>query len=63
VFTYLHAYHTPESWEAQVKAGLVKENHGIRYCQSIDIDEELKFNNLARRGGHLHRLLQGMNRK
>lgn len=58
MFTYLHAYHTPESWEAQVKAGLVKENHGIRYCQSIDIDEELKFNNLARRGGHLHRLLQ-----
>ncbi len=58
MFTYLHAYHTPETWDAQVKAGLVKENHGIRYCQSIDIDEELKFNNLARRDGHLHRLLQ-----
>jgi hypothetical protein len=29
----------PKLWEAQVQAGLVLENDGIRFCQSILIDE------------------------
>ena len=55
MFHYLHSY-MPETWEAQVKCGLVNENAGIRYSQSIDIPEELKFNNLAAKGGALYEL-------
>lgn len=57
MFTYFHAY-MPQTWEAQVKAGLITPNAGIRYCQSIDIEDELKFNRLAAVGGDLHRLVR-----
>ena len=57
MFHYLHSY-MPETWEAQVKCGLINENAGIRYSQSIDIPEELKFNNLAARGGALYELVR-----
>lgn len=53
MFTYLHCY-MPETWQAQVDAGLVRLGDGIRFCQSIDIEERLKFNNLARVGGDLY---------
>ena len=53
MFKYLHCY-MPETWEAQIKAGLVRPGDGIRFSQSIDIDENLKFNNLARVGGALY---------
>ncbi len=53
MFTYLHCY-MPETWEAQVRAGLVRPHHGIRFSQSIDIPEELKFNRLAAIGGDLY---------
>jgi hypothetical protein len=56
MFTYFHAY-MPETWEAQVRAGLINDHGGIRFCQSIDIEERLKFNNLAAVGGDLHRLV------
>ncbi|MBP3919000.1 MAG: hypothetical protein J6I50_07515 [Clostridia bacterium] len=53
MFTYLHCY-MPETWQAQIDAGLVRPGDGIRYSQSIDIDEHLKFNNLAKIGGDLY---------
>ncbi|MGI6172277.1 MAG: hypothetical protein ACOYI8_00045 [Christensenellales bacterium] len=57
MFTYLHCY-MPETWEAQMRAGLLNANAGIRFCQSIDIEPHLKFNNLAREGGALHSMLR-----
>lgn len=57
MFTYFHAY-MPETWDAQVKAGLINGHAGIRFCQSIDIEERLKFNDLAAVGGDLHRLVR-----
>ena len=55
MFSYLHCY-LPRTWEAQVKAGLIDECAGLRFCQSIDISPELKFNVLAAKGGPLHAL-------
>lgn len=56
MFTYLHGY-MPKLWEEQVKVGLINDNAGVRFCQSIDIEENLKFNQLARKGGELYELL------
>lgn len=56
MFKFLHGY-LPGYWEAQVRAGLVGENDGIRFCQSLPIKDGLKFNSLASRGGELHRIL------
>lgn len=53
MFTYLHCY-MPETWEAQIKAGLVRPGDGIRFSQSLDIEERLKFNNLAAINGELY---------
>ena len=53
MFIYFHCY-MPETWDAQVKAGLVRNGDGIRFSQSVDIEERLKFNNLARIGGELY---------
>ncbi len=58
---FFHAYHH-DVWNAQVKRGLVNDNDGVRFCQSIAIDDYLKFNNLARRGGDLYNMLVGENR-
>ena len=57
MFVFFHGY-SPDTWEAMVKAGLIRENAGIRFCQSIEIDEELKFNNLAKKGGKLYELIK-----
>ena len=57
MFTYLHSY-MPETWDAQVKAGLINQNAGVRFCQSIDIEERLKFNVLAKKGGALYEMLR-----
>ena len=57
MFTYLHCY-LPETWAAQERAGLINANAGIRFCQSIDIEEHLKFNRLAARDGELFALLR-----
>ena len=40
-----NAYYT---WEEFIKAGLVRDCDGIRFCQSARIDESLKFNSLAK---------------
>ncbi len=57
----LHAYH-PEVWDAQVKAGLVREGDGIRFCQSLQTDPEVKFNALAAKGGALYSICKTENR-
>ena len=59
-FTFFHAY-MPKVFEAQINAGLFRENDGIRFCQSIDIDENLKFNNLAKVGGDLYNFIKENN--
>lgn len=51
----LHAYH-PEVWDAQVKDGFVREGDGIRFCQSLQTDNEVKFNELAAKGGTLYNI-------
>lgn len=57
MFTYFHSYH-PQTWDAMVRAGLIDENSGIRFCQSKLIDDSLKFNELAAEGGKLHALIE-----
>ena len=57
----LHAYH-PEVWDAQVKAGFVREGDGIRFCQSLQTDNEVKFNELAAKGGTLYNICKTENR-
>ena len=56
MFRFLHGY-LPGYWEAQVRAGLVGENDGIRFCEDIMIDKSLQFNELAKKGGALHKLI------
>ena len=60
MFTYLHCY-MPETWDAQIKAGLIRPGDGIRFSQSVDIDERLKFNSLARIGGDLYNYVRENN--
>ena len=60
MFTYLHCY-MPETWDAQVKAGLVRKGDGIRFSQSIDIEERLKFNRLAGAQGELYNYVREHN--
>lgn len=57
MFTYYHCYH-PETWEAQCRLGFVGENSGIRFAQSMFIDKELKFNELAKKDSPLYKILK-----
>ncbi len=59
MFTYFHAY-LPETWDAQVRAGFIDKNSGIRFCQSIDIDESKKFNVLAAKDGALFHTVKAL---
>ncbi len=54
---FLQGY-VPVLWHAYEKRGLLNKDTGIRFCQSIDIDESLKFNNLASKGGKLYELVR-----
>ena len=57
MFTYFHCY-LPETWEAQVKAGLVtKKTGGVRHVMTIRIDEDKKFNELAKKDGELYKTI------
>lgn len=56
-FVFFHGY-SPETWDAMVRHGLVGENDGIRFCQSIRIDESMKFNELAKVGGTLYNIIK-----
>ena len=57
---FFHGY-SPEAWRGYWKNNLIRENTGIRFCQSLGIAEELKFNNLAKKGGELYRLVKENN--
>lgn len=57
MFKYLHCY-LPETWEAQIKAGLINENSGIRFVQSMDVEQKNKFNILAKHGGALNNIIK-----
>ena len=56
-FIFFHGY-SPETWDAMIRHGLVGDNDGIRFCQSIRIDESLKFNELAKVGGTLYHIIK-----
>lgn len=56
MFKFIHGY-LPGVWEAQVANGLVGENDGIRFCQNIMLNDNLKFNNLAAKGGELYKII------
>ena len=51
--TYLHCY-ADDLWEGYEKNGLLRENFGIRFPQSIHLPEELMFNELAKKDGKLY---------
>ena len=40
---FFHSYH-PETWQAQIDCGLVKEGDGVRFPQSLLVKKELAFN-------------------
>ena len=61
MFIFFHGY-SPDTWEEFKKAGLVRDCDGIRFCQSARIDESMKFNSLAKKGGELYRIIKDENR-
>ncbi len=52
MFSFLHGY-LPGVWEAQVREGLVRKEDGIRVCHNIMLNEDMKFNAIARKDGPL----------
>ena len=50
----------PNVYEAQIDKGLVREVDGIRFCQNILLDENMKFNELAKKGGRLHSIISAL---
>ncbi len=56
-FCFYHPYH-PETWQAMIDCGLVAEGDGVKFCQSLLIKDELKFNNLAAKGGALYEYIK-----
>ncbi len=57
MFHYMHCY-MPETWDAIVKAGFINDRSGIRFVETVTLDEERKFNRLAEKGGQLYNLLK-----
>ena len=57
MLVFFHGY-SPDTWDAMLRTGLVRDGDGIRFQQSIDLPEELKFNNLAKKGGRLYEILR-----
>ena len=53
---FLNGY-LPEVWDAQIKAGLVRDVDGIRLCQSNTIEKHMQFNGIAKKGGELYNIL------
>ena len=52
-FCFYHPYH-PETWQAMIDCGLVKDGDGVKFNQSLLIKENMKFNDLAAKGGDLY---------
>lgn len=59
-FTYFHCY-AEDLWEGYEKNGLLREPFGIRFMQCIRLPEELKFNELAKKGGKLYNYVKEHN--
>lgn len=57
MFRFFHGYH-PETWDAQVKSGLVGADDGIRFCQFKRVAETHGFNRLAARQSQFHRFVE-----
>ena len=55
-FIFFHGY-DELLWHGYEKNGLLNDFTGIRFCQSLLLPEEKKFNNLAAKGGSLSALL------
>ena len=60
MFVFFHGY-SPDTWDKMLATGLVGDNDGIRFQQSLDLPEELKFNRLARKGGELYNIIKERN--
>ena len=56
-FCFYHPYH-PEVWQAMIDCGLVKEEDGVKFNQSLLLKDKFKFNNLAAKSGELYRYLE-----
>ena len=60
MFVFFHGY-SPDTWDKMLRTGLVGDNDGIRFQQSLDLPSELKFNNLAKKGGELYNIVKERN--
>lgn len=56
-FCFFHPYH-PETWQAMIDCGLVKDGDGVKFSQNLLLKDEYKFNNLAAKGTELYRYLE-----
>lgn len=56
LFVFIHGY-LPKVWEAQVQAGIVGENDGVRFCQNLLLKDSMKFNELAAIGSELYNII------
>lgn len=57
MFTYFHAY-MPENWKGQELRGLIDEHAGVRFCETIDLADDHKFNNLAAIGSPYYNMMK-----
>lgn len=57
MFVYMYSYH-PDTWEGYVKNGLIGKNSGLRVSNSVGLEANMKFNELAKKGGALYNLIK-----
>ena len=57
MFVFFHGY-SPDTWDAMLRTGLIGDHDGIRFQQSLDLPEELKFNRLAAKDGRLYSIIK-----
>lgn len=58
LFRFLHSYEaTGRYWQGLEKAGLIRENIGVRLVNSPWGEDGRRFNKVARLGGSLHRII------
>ncbi len=57
MFTYYHCY-LPETWEGQLRAGLIDENAGIRFVHSSLKSDDEKFNIAAAVGSDFEKTVR-----
>jgi len=60
MFVFFHGY-SPDTWDKMLATGLVGDNDGIRFQQSLDLPEELKFNALAKKDDKLYNIVKERN--